>query len=165
MHRNFGIGTLEDQRGFVDRETGAISLKTFLLPIDGTVPHRDAWRWVAAFERLAAPGARIRALHVGSSMPENVSEFEGTIDVRTGHVVETIVSVAEEIGADIVAMPTAGRHGLFDALRGSVPERVLHEALCPMSAIPVTGAHLPAERNRRLSPRGFFRRDIYSDCF
>ena len=33
---------LEDQRGFVDRETGAISLKTILLPIDGTVPHRDA---------------------------------------------------------------------------------------------------------------------------
>ena len=29
----------EDQRGFVDRETGAISLKTILLPIDGTVPH------------------------------------------------------------------------------------------------------------------------------
>ena len=46
-------------------------------------------------------------------------------------------------------------------LQGSVAEG----ALCPMSAIPVTGAHLPAERNRRLSPRGFFRRDIYSDCF
>jgi hypothetical protein len=45
---------LEDQRGFVDRETGAISLKTILLPIDGAVPHRDAWRWVAAFERQNA---------------------------------------------------------------------------------------------------------------
>jgi nucleotide-binding universal stress UspA family protein len=128
---------LEDHRGFVDRETGAISLKTILLPIDGAVPHRDAWRWVAAFERLAAPGARVRPLHVGSSTPENASEFEGTIDVRKGPVVETIVSFAEEIGADIVAMPTAGRHGLFDALRGSVTERVLHEAPCPVLAIPV----------------------------
>ena len=54
-----------------------------------------------------------------------------------GPVVETIVAVAEEIGADIVAMPTAGHHGLFDALRGSVTERVLHEAPCPVLAIPV----------------------------
>jgi nucleotide-binding universal stress UspA family protein len=34
-------------------------------------------------------------------------------------------------------MPTAGRHGLVDALRGSVTERVLHEAPCPVLAIPV----------------------------
>jgi nucleotide-binding universal stress UspA family protein len=44
---------------------------------------------------------------------------------------------AEEIGADIVAMPTAGRHGLFDALRGSVTERVLRQAPCPVLAVPV----------------------------
>jgi nucleotide-binding universal stress UspA family protein len=112
-------------------------LKTILLPIDGTVPHRDAWRWVAAFERLAAPGARVHPLHVGSSTPANASEFEGTIDVREGPVIETIISVAEEIGADIIAMPTAGRHGLFDALRGSVTERVLREAPCPVLAVPL----------------------------
>jgi nucleotide-binding universal stress UspA family protein len=127
----------EDQRGFVDRETGAISLQTILLPIDGAVAYQDACRWVAAFERLAGSSARIHLLHVGTSTPANASECEGTIDVREGPVIETIISVAEEIGADLVAMPTAGRHGLFDALRGSVTERVLREAPCPVLAVPV----------------------------
>ena len=126
----------EDQRGFVDRKTGAISLQTLLLPIDGSVPYQDAYRWVAAFERLAA-SARIHPLHVGTSTPANASEFEGKIDVREGPVIETIISVAKEIGADIIAMPTAVRHGLFDALRGSVTERVLREAPCPVLAVPV----------------------------
>ena len=130
----------EAQRGFVDRETGTISLQTILLPIDGSIPYQDACRWVAAFERLVASSARVHPLHVGTSTPTNVSEFDGAIDVRKGPVVETIVSVADEIGADMVAMPTAGRQSLFDALRGSVTERVLREAPCPVLAVPVMGS-------------------------
>lgn len=128
----------EDQMGFVDRETGAISLQTILLPIDGAVPHWEASRWVESFKQLVAPSARVHLLHVGSTTPAIASEFEGTIDLQQGPVVETIVGVAEEIGADIVAMPTAGHHGLLDAFRGSVTERVVHEAPCPVLAIPVT---------------------------
>ena len=128
----------EDQSGFVDRETGAISLKTILLPIDGSVPYQDACQWIATFEQLAACSVRVYPLHVGTSTPTNANEFEGTIDVREGPVIETIISVAAEINADIVAMPTAGRHGLFDALRGSVTERVLRESPCPVLAVPVT---------------------------
>ena len=82
----------EDQRGFVDRETGAISLQTILLPIDGAVAYQGACRWVAAFERLAGSSARIHPLHVGTSTPANASEFEGTIDVREGPVIETIIA-------------------------------------------------------------------------
>jgi nucleotide-binding universal stress UspA family protein len=126
----------EDQRGFVDRETGAISLKTILLPIDGVVPPWDAWRWVAAFKQLVAPNARVHLLHIGSWVPVNASELDSIVDLRQGSVVETIVGVAEEIRADIVAMPTAGHHGLLDAFRGSVTERVLREAPCPVLAIP-----------------------------
>ena len=128
----------EGQRGFIDRETGSISLKTILLPIDGAVPHWDAVRWVETFNYLVAPSARVHLLHVGSTTPAIVSGPGITIDLRHGPVVETIVTVAEEIGADIVAMPTAGRHGILDAFRGSVTERVLHEAPCPVLAIPVT---------------------------
>jgi len=83
----------EDQRGFVDRETGAISLQTILLPIDGAVAYQGACRWVAAFERLAGSSARIHPLHVGTSTPANASEFEGTIDVREGPVIETILPI------------------------------------------------------------------------
>ncbi len=35
-----------------------------------------------------------------------------------------------------VSVPTAGHHGFIDALRGSVTQRVLHEAPCPILAMP-----------------------------
>ena len=109
----------EGRKGFVDRETGAISLKTILFPIDGGVPHKEAGLWIAHFARVIAPGALVHPLHVGSETPANVNEFAGVIDVRQGPIVETIVAVAQEIGADVIAMPTAGRHGLLDEFRAA----------------------------------------------
>jgi nucleotide-binding universal stress UspA family protein len=52
------------------------------------------------------------------------------VEVRQGDVVETILQTAAEIDADLIAMPTAGHHGILDALRGSTTERVLHHAPC-----------------------------------
>ena len=43
---------------------------------------------------------------------------------------------ADEIKADLIVMPTAGRAGVFDALRGSTTERVLRRAPCPLLAVP-----------------------------
>jgi nucleotide-binding universal stress UspA family protein len=127
----------EGQRGFVDRDTGAISLQRILLPVDGSLPYQYAYQWIETFERLAGSSCRVQPLHVGLSIPRNANELEGTIEVREGPVVETIISVAEEIDAKIIVMPTAGHHGLLDALRGSVTERVLREAPCPVLAVPV----------------------------
>ena len=128
----------EGQRGFVDRDTGAISVQRILLPVDGSLPYQYAHQWIETFERLAASSSRVHPLHVGPSIPTNANELEGTIEVREGPVVETIISVAAEIDANIIVMPTAGHRGLLDALRGSVTERVLREAPCPVLAIPVT---------------------------
>ena len=89
-------------------------------------------------DMLAASSGRVHPLHVGPSIPTNANELEGTIEVREGPVVETIISVAGEIDANIIVMPTAGHRGLLDALRGSVTERVLREAPCPVLAVPVT---------------------------
>jgi nucleotide-binding universal stress UspA family protein len=127
----------EGKRGFVDRKTGAMSLKTILFPMDGALPHKDAGLWIANFERVFAPNALVHPLHVGSSPPANAKEFSGVMDVREGPVAETIVAVAEEIGADVIAMPTAGRHGLLEEFLGSDTEHVLREAPCPVLAIPV----------------------------
>src|SRR5208283_160684 len=68
----------ENQTGFVHRETGAISLRTILLPIDDDVPAWEAWRWVAIFKGFVAPSARVHLLHVGSSTPANIGEIEGS---------------------------------------------------------------------------------------
>jgi nucleotide-binding universal stress UspA family protein len=36
-------------------------------------------------------------------------------------------------------MATHGHHGFLDALRGSTTERVLHDATCPLLAVPAGG--------------------------
>jgi nucleotide-binding universal stress UspA family protein len=48
--------------------------------------------------------------------------------VRDGNPVDTIVGVADEIGADLVVVGTHGRRGLQHALLGSVAERVVRTA-------------------------------------
>ena len=51
-----------------------------------------------------------------------------------GEVVQVILEAAE--GTDLIVMATEGRHGIFDALRGSVTERVVREAPWPLLAVP-----------------------------
>lgn len=125
----------EDHTGFVDRDTGAVSLNTVLMPVEASVPPLDAFRHVADFAHALNPAADVMLLHVGEDLPI----FDGLlphIELRQGPVIETILSYASEIGADMIAMPTQGRRGLLDALRGSTTERVLHESPCPVYAVP-----------------------------
>jgi nucleotide-binding universal stress UspA family protein len=125
----------EDHAGFVDRETGNVSLNTVLMPVEATVPPVEAFRHIADFAHALNPAAELMLLHVGDSLPI----FDGLlphIELRQGPVVETILSYASEIGADLIAMPTQGRRGLLDALRGSTTERVLHGSPCPLYAVP-----------------------------
>jgi nucleotide-binding universal stress UspA family protein len=51
-----------------------------------------------------------------------------TAIVRNGNPVDTIVGVADEIGADLVVVGTHGRRGIQHALLGSVAERVVRTA-------------------------------------
>ena len=143
--RATGVASLfirENQRGFVDIDTGACSLRTILVPVDGAVPCVPAWRQVIALARLFEPMARVHVLHVGATAPVIQDEEGRALDIpvetRRGLVVETILSVAEEISADLIAMPTEGRHGAMDVLLGSTTERVLREAPCPLLAAPVS---------------------------
>ena len=125
----------EDQKGFVDRETGEVSLNTVLMPVEASVPPLDAFRHVADFAHAMNPACDVMLLHVGTDLPI----FDGLlphIELRQGPVIETILTYAQEIGADLIAMPTLGRRGLFDAVRGTTTERVMHEAPCPVYAIP-----------------------------
>jgi nucleotide-binding universal stress UspA family protein len=125
----------ENQAGFVDRETGKLSLDTVLMPVEASVPSLDAFRHIADFAHALNPAADVMLLHVGEDLPK----FEGLlphIELRRGPVVETILAYAKEIGADLIAMPTQGRRGLLDALRGTTTERVLHGAPCPLYAVP-----------------------------
>jgi nucleotide-binding universal stress UspA family protein len=139
--RTMSLFLREGARGFVDPETGALALKTVLMPIDGALPSVAAFRRVEAMIKLVRSGASVKLLHVGDSAPELVDEngdpLALPVIVRTGPVVDTILRAAEEFEADLIAMPTAGRQGLLDAVRGSTSARVLDDARWPLLAVPV----------------------------
>jgi nucleotide-binding universal stress UspA family protein len=61
----------------------------------------------------------------------------------TGDVVETIIEQAERESSDLIIMATHGRSGISRVLLGSVTERVLREARCPVMTIPAV-AETPA---------------------
>lgn len=61
----------------------------------------------------------------------------GTWDVAvtTGQPADTIVRVAQERGVDLIVMGTHGRTGLQHILLGSVTERVVRLASCPVLTV------------------------------
>jgi nucleotide-binding universal stress UspA family protein len=67
--------------------------------------------------------------------------------VRMGHVAQTIVDYAKDVGADLIVMGTHGRTGLAHFIIGSVAERVVRMAPCPVLTVGATeakGAHAAA---------------------
>jgi nucleotide-binding universal stress UspA family protein len=57
------------------------------------------------------------------------------VEVVAGHPAETIVRVAHERGADLIVMGTHGRTGLQHVLLGSVAEKVVRLAPCPVLTV------------------------------
>lgn len=69
-------------------------------------------------ERLASSGIRVDLL------------------VQVGQDAEVIVESAESLGVDAIVMATHGRSGLSRWLLGSVTQKVLNAAPCPVFVIP-----------------------------
>lgn len=55
--------------------------------------------------------------------------------IRAGVTHEVICKVADEVGASLLVMATHGRRGLGHVILGSVTERVLREAPCPVLVV------------------------------
>ena len=131
----------EGSRGFIDRDTGALSLKKVLVPIDGVVNCINALRRVMRMRRLVSSDVAIQLFHVGDRAPAVCDErgrpITAPIIVRQGRVVDSIMKIAGELNVDAIAMPTAGRHGLLDAVRGSTTAQVLNDGRWPLLAVPV----------------------------
>jgi nucleotide-binding universal stress UspA family protein len=56
-------------------------------------------------------------------------------DVRTGKPVDEIMSLAADAAADLIVIATHGRTGLKHVVLGSVAERVVREAPCPVLVV------------------------------
>jgi nucleotide-binding universal stress UspA family protein len=128
-------------RGFVSPVSGDITLRRVLIPVDHSPPPKlaiEAARSLA--RRLSGHDVRMHLLHVGTRapvLPAASSDAIGRLPVllRSGNVVQSIIDAAIEFEIDMIGMPTAGHHGVLDALRGSTTERVLRHAPCPLLAI------------------------------
>jgi nucleotide-binding universal stress UspA family protein len=127
-------------RGFVDLEDGEIELKRVLVPIDHETDAREAIeRATRACAGLGDGPVELVLLHVGSELPK-LPRPEGDawqyreLVVEGDDVVGKILEEADR--SNLVVMATDGRDGFLDVFRGSVTERVVREASCPVLAVP-----------------------------
>ncbi|HLH78263.1 MAG TPA: universal stress protein [Candidatus Binataceae bacterium] len=63
---------------------------------------------------------------------EHLKGVNYQIEVRVGETVKEILAAARTHHSDLIVLPTHGRHGLSHAILGSVAERVVRDAPCPV---------------------------------
>jgi len=131
------------ERNIVSPADGNLTLKNVLIPVDHTPDASAAIKFARrAAEVMSDEKVTITLLHIGdeTAMPmvyaQDGPQWTFARMHRDGDVVDEIVGAAELVRADLVAMPTEGRNGVFDALRGSTTERVLRRLRCPLLAVP-----------------------------
>lgn len=129
-------------RGFISID-GVIQLRRILIPVDHEPDAQEAViRAARAAEAFGDEPVEIRLIHVnGGDLPQ-LHRPESRLCVwkelrRRGDVATAILEAAQE--ADLILMATEGRQGFVDAMRGSVTERVVRGAPCPVLAVPVPG--------------------------
>jgi hypothetical protein len=119
---------------------GVINLRRILLPVDHKPDPREVViRATRVAEALGDECVEIELLHVNGTEFPRFDRPEGNAwawkeQRREGDVVTVILEAAEE--ADVIVMATEGEHGIIDAMRGSVTERVVRDAPCPVLAVP-----------------------------
>ncbi len=129
--------------GFVDAETGRVTLDRILIPIDHRPRPRPAIHLARALVRsLDEDGGVFDLLHVGergrAPAVELADEAGWAFEkhYESGDVVSAILRVADKYNAELIVMTTTGRDGFFDRLRGTRTEQVVRGANCPVLAIP-----------------------------
>ena len=74
---------------------------------------------------------------LGAWIDENLGKDTAvSVLLRDGVPDEEICRTASELGASVIVMATRGRKGLAHALLGSVTERVIGKAPCPVIVVP-----------------------------
>jgi nucleotide-binding universal stress UspA family protein len=126
-------------RGIVSPD-GVIGLTRILLPVDDQPDAQEAViRAIRAAQAFGEQQVEITLLNVNGRDFPKLDLPEGDAwkwkELRhDGDVVSAILDAAA--AADLIVMATEGRHGIIDAMRGSVTERVVRGAPCPVLAVP-----------------------------
>lgn len=112
----FEITVLHAWQPLVDYECSFAGTATVVNTIDGTEEQAGDTLMKLA-ERIDIPGVRITPV------------------LRVGHPAQVIEEEAATRGADLIALGTHGRSGLSRWILGSVAERVIHHAPCPVLTV------------------------------
>jgi universal stress protein A len=67
--------------------------------------------------------------------PADRTRYRATTEIVTGTSAESIVTYARDRGMDLIVMGTHGRSGLSHLLMGSVSEKVVRTAPCPVMTV------------------------------
>lgn len=149
LSRNLPIPTLvipTKAGGFVNPRNGEVSIEHVLIPCEDEAAMLPAITAVMDLVgRMHAMVPKITLLHASEDHPEELALMlpEGipsaTIElvVREGAAKDVILEVAEELGVDVIAMASRGHDSLLDIVRGSLTERVMRSAKCPVLTIPI----------------------------
>ena len=129
--------------GFVDRETGAPTLRRVLIPVNEKPDPQTAID-ITAQLAVTLGCERLTGLlvHVGDDrmlQSLNYPLRKGLVwrtMICHGNIVDVILATEEDFNVDLIVMVTEGHHSLLDTMRGSTMERVLRGARCPLLAIP-----------------------------
>lgn len=131
-------------KGFVSPEDGSLNLRKVLIPIALSPSPGPAVNTAARIvERWQCPEGTFILMHAGKAdtMPAcRCPEIPGWTwekDLRSGDVIQSIVSAAKDHDVDLIVMATDGRNDFLDGLRGSHSERVLRHGVAPLLTIPV----------------------------
>jgi len=104
-------------------------IETPAFPVEGYVPPNLGTTLLADLERGARDELE-RLLPETEVLPVNVVR-----EVKIGTPYRTIIETAEEEKVDLIVMATHGRTGLSHLLIGSVAERVVRTAPCPVLTV------------------------------
>lgn len=117
---------------FADKLQAGLSVVFVVQSIDDYsgffVPHMP----IAQFEEELLASARKK---MESFLEENLKGVSHESAVLTGDVAEEIIGCVADMGADMIIMGTHGYKGLEKILFGSVAEKVVKTAPCPVLTI------------------------------
>lgn len=93
-------------------------------------------------DKIDMPGIHTELI---KSLPEGTTDvLEVETIVVTGVPFQEIINAADEKGADIIVIGTHGRTGLSHAMMGSVAEKVVRKAPCPVLTVRMPSPVPPA---------------------
>lgn len=120
-------------------------LSDFYPPAGGTQSSEVDARFKAFFTQTQSS-----LMHVADEI-QSIHPYEVSIEVEIGDPATMIVDLAERCNADAIVMSTHGRSGLSRWLFGSVTQKVLAAAVCPVYVIPASTRETAAKEREAVS--------------